>query len=298
MSVYSVSNKYLDAYDPFWICRLLSLKVGSAAILLFLCNGFLLAPQAPMFFILTTAIAVLASEAIPAPNRARRFTNFVVIVFLLATSTMIFGMFSYFRFGLFFVVLAFSYLVLRYMAANPKVAAVPTVMIMWGIVNLNGGSTDLNAVANNYLYYIEFGLMGAITVLFFPDFTSKVFDSAFLRILAADVENIGNPHYRNSDPRVLSALFMMHSKLPALPQRYGTLYEATIVFQNAFMKPHDLSHEEILLAKSALSELMLAVNAQLPYSLEANNLATLRTENPKAYGILADLVNGYNICKA
>ncbi len=34
MSVYSVSNKFLDAYDPFWICRLLSLKVGAAAILL------------------------------------------------------------------------------------------------------------------------------------------------------------------------------------------------------------------------------------------------------------------------
>ena len=298
MSVYSVSNKFLDAYDPFWICRLLSLKVGAAAILLFLCNGFLLAPQSPMFYILTTVIATLASEVIPAPNKARKFGNFVFILFLLATTTMIFGMFSYFRFGLFIVVMTFSYLVLRFMAANPKVAAVPTIMIMWGIVNMSGGATDLNSVANNYLYYFEFGAMGAITVLLFPDFTPKVFDSAFLRILGSDVDNVGNLHYKNSDPRVLSALFMMRSKLPVLPQRYTTLYEAIIAFQNAFMKPHHLSPEETLLAKSTLSELMLAVNAQAPYALDADNVARLRAMNPGVYGILANLVDGYNACKA
>lgn len=298
MSVYSVSNKFLDAYDPFWICRLLSLKVGVAIILLFLCNAFLLAPQSPMFYILTTAIGTLASEVIPAPNRARKLANFVFIIFLLATSTMIFGMFSYFRFGLFFVVMAFTYLVLRFMAANPKVAAVPTIMIMWGIVNMNGGATDFNAVANNYLYYFEFGLMGAITVLLSPDFTPKVFDSAFLRILGSDVENIGNRHYKNSDPRVLSALFMMHSKLPLLPERYTTLYEAIIAFQNAFMKPYGLKQEDVLHAKSALSELMIAVNANTAFSLEANNVQKLRASNTDAYDILAHLVSGYNQCKA
>lgn len=298
MSVYSVSNKFLDTYDPFWICRLLSLKVGVAAILLFLCNGFLLAPQSPTFYVLTTVIATLASEVIPAPNKVRKFANFSLILFLLATSTMVFGMFSYFRVGLFFVVMTFTYLVLRFMAANPKVAAVPTIMIMWGIVNLNGGSTDVNAVANNYMYYFEFGLMGAITVLLFPDFTPKVFDSAFLRILSADVENIGNPHYKNSDPRVLSALFMMHSKLKSLPECYTTLYEAIIAFQNAFMKPHDLSPEEALLAKSSISELMLAVNGNQPFSLVTGNLAKLRSMNSSAYNILANLVIGYNQCKA
>jgi hypothetical protein len=298
MSVYSVSNKYLDAYDPFWTCRLLSLKVGVATILLFICNAFLLAPQSPMFYILTTVLATLASEAIPAPNRLRKFANFSLILFLLATSTMIFGMFSYFRFGLFFVVMAFSYLVLRFMAANPKVAAVPTIMIMWGIVNLNGGSTDFNAVANNYLYYFEFGMMGAITVLLFPDFTPRVFDSAFLRILGSDVENIGNTHYRNSHPGVLSALSVIHSKLPFLPERYTMLYEAIINFQNAFMKPHALSPGDVILAKSTLSELMLAVNDQRPYSLEADNAQRLRASNPHAYSILADLVSGYNLCKA
>ena len=59
-----------------------------------------------MTYILTTAIGTLASEVMPAPTTARKITNFILVVFLLATSTMIFGMFSYFRFGLFFVVVA------------------------------------------------------------------------------------------------------------------------------------------------------------------------------------------------
>jgi hypothetical protein len=297
MSVYSVSNKYLDAYDPFWICRLLSLKIGTVAILLFMCNAFLLSPQSPMTYILTTAVGVLGSELIPAPNTQRKVINFIFIVFLLASTTMIFGMASYFRVGLFFVVVGFSFLVLRYMATNPKVAAIPTVMILWGIINLNGGATDMNAVANNYLYFFEFGLMGVITIIFFPNFNSKIFDSAFLRILAADVDNVGNPHYRNSHPSVLSALTVMRSKLPGLPKTYETLYEHIIAFQNAFMKPHELDAESRLLAKSALSELIQSVEKGIPFSLATNNVQKINVLHPDIYDCLAQLADGYNQCK-
>lgn len=298
MSVYSVSNKFLDTYDPFWICRLLSLKVGVATIMLFLCNAFLMAPQSPTTYILTTAVGTLASEMIPAQTRFRKIINFVLIVFLLATSTMVFGVFSYFRFGLFFVVVAFTYLALRFMAASPKVAAVPTVMITWGIMNLGNSPTDFNAVANNYLYFLEFGLMGVITILFFPDFTPKVFNSAFLRILESDIANVGNRHYKNSDPHILSALYVMHSKLAFLPECYITLYQAIIAFQNAFIKPHGLNPDEILLAKSALSELMIAINDDKTFSLETHNARKIRACNEPVYDILSNLVSGYNQCKA
>lgn len=298
MSVYSVSNRFLDAYDPFWVCRLLSLKLGTVAILLFLCNAFLMAPQSPMTYILTTAIGTLASEVMPAPTTARKITNFILVVFLLATSTMIFGIFSYFRFGLFFVVVAFTYLVLRFMAANPKVAALPTIMILWGIMNTSNGPTTLNAVSNNYLYFFEFGMMGVLTILFFPDFTPKVFDSAFVRILESDIANVGNPHYRNSEPGVLSALYVIRSKLPLLPATYTTLYEALIQFQNAFMKPHGLNAEERLLAQSLLSELKDAVCKEQPFPLETDNANRLRACNPPIYNMFAKLVAGYNPCKA
>ncbi len=298
MSVYSVSNRFLDPYDPFWICRLLSLKLGTVVILLFLCNAFLLAPQSPTTYILTTAIGTLASELMPAPTTARKITNFILVVFLLATSTMIFGMFSYFRFGLLFVVVAFAYLVLRFMAANPKVAALPTVMILWGVMNTSNGPTTFNAVANNYLYFFEFGMMGVLTILFFPDFNGKVFNSAFIRILESDIDNVSNPHYKNSEPQVLSALYVIRSKLPLLKENYNTLYEAIIEFQNDFMKPHGLNAEERLLSQSLLSELKEAVSNEQPFSLEVDNAKRIRACNLPIYNMFAKLVAGYNPCKA
>lgn len=299
MSVYSVSNKFLDAYDPFWICRLLALKLGVVMILLCLCNAFLNAPQSPMLFMMFTAIGTMASEMIPASTKSKKLVNFFTIILLFSSTTILFGLFSYFRFGLLLVVIVFSYLVLRYMSANPKAAAVPTLMITWGVVQLGGGgATDLTGAANNFFYYIEFALMGAITIWFFPDFNANIFKSGFIRILEADVKNIGNPSYRNSDGAVLSALYVIHSKLPFLPEQFTTLYEAIIRFQNAFMKPHGLNFEEHLLSKSVLSELILAVNNDQLYSLDGDNPQKIRECNRAVYDMFSDLVSGYNQCKA
>ena len=299
MSVYSVSNKFLDTYDPFWICRILSLKIGTVTILLCLCNAFLNAPQSPMLFMLFTIVGTMASEVIPAVSRFKKLVNFFTIIVLFSTSTILFGLFSYFRFGLFLVVIAFSYLVLRFMAANPKVAAVPTLMITWGIVQLSGGAaTDFTAIANTYLYFFEFSLMGAITILFFPDFNPNVFKSAFIRILESDVKNIGNKRFKNSDANVLSALYVLNAKLPFLPEKYKALYEAIIHFQNAFMKPRGLTAEEQLLSKSVLSELIAAVSDDKLYLLDQDNPKKIRMCNNAVYDIFSDLVSGYNQCKA
>jgi hypothetical protein len=299
MSVYSVSNKFLDTYDPFWICRLLSLKLGVVMILLCLCNAFLNAPQSPMLFMMFTAIGTMASEMIPASTKSKKLVNFITVIALFSMSTILFGLVSYFRFGLLVVVIVFSYLVLRFMSANPKAAAVPTLMITWGVVQLGGGAaTDFTAAANNYLYFVEFALMGAITIWFFPDFNPNIFKSGFIRILEADVKNIGNPYFKNSDAAVLSALYVIHAKLPFLPDQFTTLYEAIIRFQNAFMKPHGLSVEEQLLSKSVLSELILSVNNDELYSLEGDNSQKIRECNGAVYDIFSDLVRGYNQCKA
>ena len=298
MSVYSVSNKYLDPYDPFWICRLLALKTGTVALLLFLCNAFLVAPQSPMVYMMITLICTLASEVIPAPTKAKKLVNFITLLFLFSTTIIVFGLFSYFRFGLFLVLMAFTYLSLRFMAVNTKAAVVPTMMIMWGVMSVGGGATDFTAAANSYLYFFEFGLMGVVTVLLFPDFTPNVFKSAFIRILEADVKNVGNRHFKNSDPRVLSALAVIHGKLPLLPDHYSNLYEAIIRFQNDFVRPHDLNAEEELLSKSALSELIVAVDNNATFSLAAHNPEKIQKLNPAVFSTLSNLVEGYNQCLA
>lgn len=297
MSVYSVSNKYLDAYDPFWVCRLLSLKVGTATILLFLINGFILKPQSPMLYIMITLIGTLASEVMPAPTRVKKILIFIGIDFLLASSMLVFQMFSYFRWALFAVLIVFTYLSLRFMVANPKAAVIPTLMIMFGVVSSSGGATDFTAVANSYLYYFVFGLAGIVTILFFPDFTPNIAKSAFIRILESDVANVGNAKYKNSNPAVLTALSVMHGRLPLLPECYRIFYEAIIQFQNDFMRASNLNAKAQMLGQCVLSELIVAVQNDVPYLLDGTNAQRLKVVNDRAYSMFANLVAGYNQCK-
>ncbi|MGI9143857.1 MAG: hypothetical protein ACR2IJ_11775 [Fluviibacter sp.] len=297
MSVYSVSNKYLDTYDPFWVCRLLSLKVGTATILLFLINGFILKPQSPMLYIMITLIGTLASEVMPAPTRVKKILIFIGIDFLLASSMLVFQMFSYFRWALFAVLIVFTYLSLRFMVANPKAAVIPTLMIMFGVVSSSGGATDFTAVANSYLYYFVFGLAGIVTILFFPDFTPNIAKSAFIRILESDVANVGNAKYKNSNPAVLTALSVMHGRLPLLPECYRIFYEAIIQFQNDFMRASNLNAKAQMLGQCVLSELIVAVQNDVPYFLDGTNAQRLKVVNDRAYSMFANLVAGYNQCK-
>lgn len=298
MSVYSVSNKYLDTYDPFWVCRLLSLKVGTATILMFLLNGFVLKPQSPALYMMVTLIGTLASEMLPAPTRVKKVFVCIGIVFLLATSMLMFQMLSYFRELLFVALMGFTYLSLRFMVHNPKVAVIPTLMITYAVISASGGATNFTAVANGYLYYFAFGLAGVVTILFFPDFTPNVFKSAFLRILESDVANVGNEKYKNSNPGVLAALSVIHGRLSFLPGCYSVLYEAIIQFQNDFMRSAGLNVEAQLVGKAVLSELSLAVQNDASYSLNGVNAQRLKALNATAYGMFASLVDGYNQCKA
>jgi hypothetical protein len=298
MSAFGIRNRYIDPYDPFWICRLLSLKVGAVTILMFIFNAFLLQPPSPVMYLMITVIAVLGSEVLPAPTRVKKLVNFMGLDFLLATTMMIFGLFSYFREAFFLFFIVFVYLTLRFMVANPKVAAVPALMIMFGVVSTgSGAATDFNTVANNYLYYLGFGMAGVVTTLFFPDFTTHTFNSAFLRILESDVAHVGDTNYKNSSPDVLAALAVIHGRLPLLPAPYSKLYEAIIEFQNAFMRPIGLTSEEQVLAKSVLSELTLVVNSGASYVLTSDNAQRLQAQNSAAYDVFERLVKVYNQCR-
>ncbi len=299
MSVYRISNRFLDVYDPYWICRVLSLKIGTLTILMFLCNAFLKAPQGPMVYMLTTVAATAATEMLPVPSRVKKLGVYCLLLFLLSTSGMLIGLFSYLRVELFIVMMVFSYLALRFLTTNPKAAVVPSTMMIWGIINLEGGgATDLNQVLNSYLYFLEFGLTGVITVWFFPNFTPHIYKSALIRLLEADIEGLDNQRFRNSDPKVLSALYLLRSKLPFLPSQYQAFYEAIIRFQNEFVKPAVLSPDDRMLARALLSDLIKAINHEKPYSLVGEAAQQIERNNGSAYRAITNLVEGYNLCKA
>ena len=299
MSVYKISIRWLDAYDPFWTCRILSLKVGTLTILLCLCNAFLKAPQVPMLYMLTTIIGTVASEALPLRSTRQKLLVLFGVMLLLSTTGMLFSLFSYFKAGLFVLIMAFTYFAFRFFMTNPKAAVVPSLMILWAVLQLGGGApTDLNAVANSYLFYFEFALMGAITIVFFPDFTPNVFKSGLIRMMERDIKSLGETSFKNSDPLVLSALHILHSKLPFLPAAYTALYESVIHFQNAFVRSPALSDADKALTKLVLSEFIQAIKDEKAFTLTTDLSTKLKNMNAGAYEAILQLAEGYNPCKA
>jgi hypothetical protein len=299
MSVFTISNRFLDPLDPFWICRVLALKAGTAAILMFLCNVFLKSPEMPALYMMTALIGVIGSEVLPADSKLKKLSHFMGIVFLLSTTGLIFGLLSYFKFPLFIFYVSFSYLLLRFLVPNAKAAALPILLIIWGSIQLAGGATtNLVGVANEYLYYFEFSLMCIIAIIFFPDYTPYMVKSAFLRILESDIKSIGKKDNKNSSPIVLSALHLIRSKLPSLPDSYQLLYQSIVLFQNECMKNHRLTLDDQQLAKSVLLALTKAICNGKAFPEKNADLIALKSSNESTYLALNRLIDGYDQCQA
>lgn len=299
MSVFTIKNRLLDPYDPFWICRILSLKMGTAAILLFMGNAFLLAAPSSVPYILTTLVGVSAAEMLPTNSKLKKLGAFFTIVLILAIPSILFGFFSYFRQWLFLLVFVFTYLSFRFMARNPKAAVVPVMMVTWGVMQLAGGaSTTFTGVMNDFLYYVEYSLVGAIAVVFFPNFTPNIYKSAFIRILEHNIEKIGCKEYKNSDAMILSSLSMMRSKFSVLPDSYKSLYELIAQFQSEYSKPNLLIEEDLRRVKTILTSLIYAVSHQTKFSDSDDHLAQLRASNQSAYAPLSRMIEGYDQCLA
>lgn len=299
MSVFRIKNRFLDRFDPFWICRVLALKAGVATTLLFIGNTFLKSTAVPLDYMLTTLIAVIASEVLPADSRGKKLAIFWAVLILLSTGGIFFGLLSYFNIALFVFVTVFSYLVLRYMVKSPASATLPILIVIWGFLQLEGGAaTNFTSVANNLLYYYQFGLLGMLTVLFFPDYTPHIFKSAFIRVLESNASNLGNTHYKNSDPALLTALFMVRSKLPLLPDSYRALYESLVQFQAEFMRDHKLSATEQERARRLLTDLASAVSSNESFPSISGQEQHISPANSQAFRTLDALIENYDRCLA
>lgn len=298
MSVYTISNKYLDKYDPFWISRMLALKVGAASIILCLINMFLKSPSSPTSYMMTALVATLASEILPSNTLKKKILIFVLISTILTFSQIMFGLFSYFRFGLFSFVVIYSYLVLRFLAYNPKAAVVPTLMILWGFIALEGGeATDLNAVLNSLLYSVEYSLGALLIVCFSPSYKDYIFLNATKVILKKDISSLDNKVFKNSDEEILGSLNVIRSTLKNLPNNFSNLYSLIIKFQYDYFENFELNKNEKILISSILSEFINSIDAEILFNLSSNNLSLLKELNIDSYTSLYNLLEGYNTCK-
>ena len=299
MSVFTIRNKFLDIYDPFWLCRVLALKSGTVVILLFLCNTFLSVPQSPALYMMTTLVGVSVSELTPSTSRWNKFGTFLSVIILLSMGSIFYGLLSYFKISLFLFLMVFTYTVLRFTVKSTAAAPLPILVLTWGLLQLEGGgATNFTAVANNLLYYFEFGLMGVITIAFFPDFTPHVFKSAFIRLLESNARHVGDPNYRSSNPGVLAALYIMRTKLGQLPETYKNLYESIVTFQAEYMRPHHLTPDEQTQAKYILNELVQAVSNMSRFSDWQNPVQAESEPEFPMRSALRRLIKSYNQCLA
>lgn len=283
MFVYSIKNEFFTKYDPYWICRLLAFKASSAAIVLCLWNAFFFAPDSPGLYFMSTMIGVIATEMLPAYTKKQQLIVFWKLVMMVSITIILFGFFSYFNFIQLIGVTVLTYIYFRVLAKDAQTAVVPAILIMFGIVGTQSGNTDFNTAINSMLFYIEFGLVGSLAVLLFPNFRDKTFKSAFLRLLQQDLVGAEKGNFTNHNQGILNDLSFMKVQLPHLNPAYSALYASVISYQLALAK-------EVGRGLKASSSLALALRSLFD---AVSNEAMIDTTNTK--GAIAEISDANSI---
>ena len=226
MFVYAVSSPLFDRADPYWICRLSALKVAYVGVVLFIVTAFFKSPIVPVLEMLVTAVAVAATELPPMNSHKKKILGYIGIVILCVTTNSIFGLVSYFKWGLLIGVGGWALILYRLIAKDGLTANVVGILILIGIVSLEGDvATDLNGVINHALFYFEYAAAGLFALLLFPNLHDRVIKSAALRLLEADRQFIGGDSNLNKfdNQTLMSFLAMQNQAEQVQPAIYGLM---------------------------------------------------------------------------
>ena len=226
MFVYAVSSPLFDRADPYWVCRLSALKVAYVGVVLFIVNAFFKSPTVPVLEMLVTAVAVAATELPPMNSRKKKILGYIGIVILCVTTNSIFGMVSYFKWGLLIGVGVWALILYRLIAKDGLTANVVGILILIGIVSLEGDvATDLNGVINHALFYFEYAAAGLLALLLFPNLHDRVIKSAALRLIEADRQFIrGESNLIEFDDQTITSLLTLENQAAQVePAIYGLI---------------------------------------------------------------------------
>lgn len=226
MFVYAVSSPLFDRADPYWVCRLSALKVAYVGVVLFIVNAFFKSPTVPVLEMLVTAVAVAATELPPMNSRKKKILGYIGIVILCVTTNSIFGMVSYFKWGLLIGVGVWALILYRLIAKDGLTANVVGILILIGIVSLEGDvATDLNGVINHALFYFEYAAAGLLALLLFPNLHDRVIKSAALRLIEADRQFIrGESNLIEFDDQTITSLLTLENQAAQVePAIYGLM---------------------------------------------------------------------------
>ncbi|RAZ47958.1 hypothetical protein DP175_07165 [Polynucleobacter paneuropaeus] len=226
MFVYAVSSPLFDRADPYWVCRLSALKVAYVGVVLFIVNAFFKSPTVPVLEMLVTAVAVAATELPPMNSRKKKILGYIGIVMLCVTTNSIFGLVSYFKWGLLIGVGVWALILYRLIAKDGLTANVVGILILIGIVSLEGDvATDLNGVINHALFYFEYAAAGLLALLLFPNLHDRVIKSAALRLIEADRQFIrGESNLIEFDDQTITSLLTLENQAAQVePAIYGLM---------------------------------------------------------------------------
>ena len=296
MFVYSVSNSYVDRFDPYWYCRLTGLKLAYIAVILFFVNGFFKSPTFPVLYMLVTAAAAVVTELPPINSPKKKIIAYIGVVILCITTNSIFGLVSFFKWGLLIGVGAWSLILYGVLAKNAKTANLVGVLLLVGIVSIQGDvATDLNGVINHALFYLEFAIVGLIAVILFPNFRDKVVKSAALRLLEADMalldKRLSQPEF---DEQILSALLSIKNEAEQAPK---ALYQLLPLLKTLQVLVRGISSSNPQNAQSILvplRELHQSIRLTKPIEFDLAQLKEVQIFSPKLECTLEQFAEAWN----
>ncbi|MBT8522456.1 hypothetical protein G6737_07890 [Polynucleobacter paneuropaeus] len=159
-------------------------------------------------------------------SRKKKILGYIGIVMLCVTTNSIFGLVSYFKWGLLIGVGVWALILYRLIAKDGLTANVVGILILIGIVSLEGDvATDLNGVINHALFYFEYAAAGLLALLLFPNLHDRVIKSAALRLIEADRQFIrGESNLIEFDDQTITSLLTLENQAAQVePAIYGLM---------------------------------------------------------------------------
>ena len=296
MFAYAVSSQLLDRADPYWVCRLSALKVAYVGVVLFIVNAFFKSPTVPVLEMLVTAVAVAATELPPMNSRKKKVLGYIGIVILCVTTNSIFGLASYFKWGLLVGVGLWSLILYHLIAKDGMSANVVGILILIGIVSLEGDvATDLNGVINHVLFYFEYASVGLLALLLFPNLHDRVVKSAALRLLEADKLLIkGELSLNKFNDQIIASLLALENQAEQVqPSFYGLMPLLKSLQIQIRGDISVLKHQATPLLE-ILNEIHSAISQSRVVAVDRVALGTAELRDPKLRAAIGDLATYWN----
>lgn len=296
MFVYSVSNSFIDRIDPYWYSRLTGLKLAYIAVILFFINGFFKSPTFPVLYMLVTAAGAVVTELPPINSPKKKILAYIGVVILCITTNSIFGLVSYLKWGLLIGVGIWALILYRLLAKNAKSANLVGVLLLVGIVSIQGDvATDLNGVINHALFYLEFASVGLIALILFPNFRDRVVKSAALRLLETDVALLNKQISQSEfDERILGALLCIHNEAEQAPKAFYELLPLLKTLQVLVRGCDTYPSQQSLLILTTLQQFHQAIRLTQPINLDLTKLNDAQYFEPQLAGVLKQFAQAWN----